>query len=325
MTSSRWAVAAATGTVAATVACVATLVAVQRRWAAAHDPTDGAPLCLPEGDDLTVETRDGAELAARVAGSPDGPLVVLAHGWSQDRRIWGAVGKRLVARGHRVVLYDQRGHGASTIGDEGLTMAALGADVADVLAAVDARDAVLAGHSMGGMAAQAFALEHPDVLRQRVAALAIVSSACDGMSKVNRVTGAFTGHAVSDRALALSIVAPLLVRKSVGRRPHLDHLRAVRDLFVATPPPVRRQLRRAINGMDFSERLRTISVPVFILAGRRDKITPFDRSARIAELIDADLRVFDDHGHMLPWEAPDDLAEVLADLGQRNPTGAAFR
>ena len=62
-----------------------------------------------------------------VAG--DGPPVVLAHCWTGGREVWAPVANRLVRRGHQVVLYDQRGHGSSSVGDDGLTIERLGAEL----------------------------------------------------------------------------------------------------------------------------------------------------------------------------------------------------
>nr|MDQ2727771.1 alpha/beta fold hydrolase [Actinomycetota bacterium] len=101
----------------------------RRRWAANPDPTGGAPLDLPTGREVSVPTGDGGSLAAWVMGPDDGPAVVCAHGWTGERRIWAAPARRLVAAGRRVVVYDQRGHGASIAGSDGLTIAAIGADV----------------------------------------------------------------------------------------------------------------------------------------------------------------------------------------------------
>jgi non-heme chloroperoxidase len=298
---------------AVTLAAGAAIAATLRRWSRSDDPTGGEPLCLPDGDDLVVASPDGAELAVRVAGPADGSLMVLLHGWTNDRRVWGPVAKRLVATGHRVALYDQRGHGRSTVGERGLTLEALAEDLEAVLAALDARDAVVAGHSMGGMAAQAFAVGHPEALAERVGALVLVASACD---KVNpqRLRGPFIDTRAADLALGVTATAPLLVRTAVGRNAHLGHLRAVRDLFVATPPRIRRRLRAAMIEMDLSGHVAAIPVPVTVVAGERDQLTPLARSRRIADVIPhAELKVFDDHGHMLPWEAPHELVEVLVD------------
>lgn len=59
------------------------------------------------------------------------------------------VAHRLLDAGHRVVLYDQRGHGESSLGRAPVTVERLGEDLAAVLKHLDVRDAVLAGHSMG--------------------------------------------------------------------------------------------------------------------------------------------------------------------------------
>lgn len=298
---------------AGTAAAVVGGVVATRRWAAAHDPTGGEPLTLPDGEDHVVTAPDRAQIATRVAGPVDGPTTVMVHGWTNDRRVWGAVGKRLVARGHRVVLYDQRGHGKSTVGSDGLAIDALAADLRAVLEHLDVREAVVAGHSMGGMAAQAFAVAHPEVLTDRVAALVLVSSACDRAGR-DGWRGPFSDRAIADLALRLSPLAPFLVRFTVGRRPHLGHLAAQRELFTATPPQIRRQLRAAMRAMDLSQSLGEIAVPVRIVTGRRDQLLAAARSERIAELIPhAQLTVMDEHGHMLPWEAPDELVDVLAD------------
>ncbi|HET8618358.1 MAG TPA: alpha/beta fold hydrolase, partial [Acidimicrobiales bacterium] len=77
-------------------------------------------LGVPRGRALVVTTDDGARLAVTDAGDRitlGGPApVVLAHCWTGSRAVWAPVARRLVAAGHRVVLYDQRGHGASTAG-----------------------------------------------------------------------------------------------------------------------------------------------------------------------------------------------------------------
>ena len=316
----RWLAVAATA--GAAVGAAAMLAARHaRQWAAAPDLTGGDPLRLPDGEDHTVLSADGAPLAVRVAGRDQGPTVVLIHGWTNDRRVWGPVGQRLVEAGCRVVLYDQRGHGKSGVGDDGLTIQALGADLLAVLQAVDARDAVIAGHSMGGMAAQVFLLNHSDDAEQRVKHLLLVASACNRVQNI-KVGHQLTDMAVSDRAVR-SAVGRYLVRFSLGQTPALAQLDAVRDMFVATPPHIRGGLRRAMYGMDLSDELQHLSVPVTVVAATRDRVLPPSRSRRIAELVPhAQLHVID-AGHMLPWEAVDDLATLITDVAVERASQAA--
>src|SRR6266545_6718296 len=149
-------------------------VAAGRRWRTAHDPCAGHVLELEGAGAFKVERPDGAVLDGVVVGS--GPTVVLSHCWTGTRTTWEPVAARLVARGLRVVLYDQRGHGASTPGPEVPTVERLGEDLGAVLEAIDARDAVVVGHSMGGMAVQALAVSRPDVIAGRVRALVLAGT-----------------------------------------------------------------------------------------------------------------------------------------------------
>src|SRR5258708_39879308 len=110
----------ALGAASAVVAAAVT----ERKWKAAHDPVLPEHLQLPDGKPLSVHTDDGAVLAATVAG--EGQTVVLAHGFTNGRAVWSPVAHRLIGTGHQVVLYDQRGHGESTVGADGYTVTRLG-------------------------------------------------------------------------------------------------------------------------------------------------------------------------------------------------------
>ena len=148
-----------------------------RAWRAEPDPAgaDDDLLALPPGRSFAFTTSDGASLAVTDAGT--GPLVVLAHCYTGSRGVWAPVARRLVARGHRVVLWDQRGHGESTLGADDTTVARLGTDLRELLDHLDATDAVLAGHSMGGMTVMACVGDHRDVVARRARAVVLVSTA----------------------------------------------------------------------------------------------------------------------------------------------------
>lgn len=79
---------------------------------------------------------DGAELTVYEHGNPDGPVLVLVHGWPDTHRLWDGVLPFLVAR-FRVITYDTRGHGAST-GDGSVEEMKLEQLAGDFMAVVDA-------------------------------------------------------------------------------------------------------------------------------------------------------------------------------------------
>ena len=287
---------------------------IDKRWAAAHDPIRPHERLLPAGDGLLVAADDGAKLAVTVAG--EGPDVVLAHCWTGGREVWAPVAHRLVERGHRVVLYDQRGHGSSTVGEEGFTIPRLGADLRAVLEQVDARDAVLAGHSMGGMTIQSLAVHHLDVVHERARALVLVATAASGISQGRRDASA--ARIVGGRALERAMRSPVghaLVRGSVGASVRRHHLVMTRDLFVACAPEARAGFLGAMQTMDLREGIARIGgdVRTVVVVGTHDRLTPPDRAAELVETIPgARLVTLDGAGHMLPLEEPDRVAEIIA-------------
>src|ERR671917_1503737 len=111
-------------------------------------------------------------LAGEEAG--EGAPVVLLHGLTATRRYVVMGSKNLERGGHRVVMYDARGHGRSEPADA----YGYGELADDLLAVLDDRGlerAVLAGASMGAHTAVRFALEHPE----RAAALVLITPAFD--------------------------------------------------------------------------------------------------------------------------------------------------
>lgn len=119
-----------------------------------------------------VRLPDGEDIAVRVSGA--GRAVVCIHGWAADSRVFAPVAYALADR-HCVVRIDLRGHGRSR-GSGAYTLDAAAGDVAHVLAALDIRDAIAVGWSMGAMVLwRALALH--ETARARIAGLVVVDMA----------------------------------------------------------------------------------------------------------------------------------------------------
>jgi pimeloyl-ACP methyl ester carboxylesterase len=126
----------------------------------------------------TIATRAG-RFTADAAGPPDGPLVLLLHGFPQTRHSWRHQVPALGAAGYRAVAPDQRGYSPGVRPDPSADLAAYGVDrlVQDVL---DIASAVghpaparfhLVGHDWGGQVAWLTASQHPE----RIASLSVLS------------------------------------------------------------------------------------------------------------------------------------------------------
>ena len=281
-------------------------------WRAAVDPDGPDSLRFPEGEDLTITTSDGASLAVTVVGS--GPTVVLAHGWTNSRAVWAPVARRLIRTGFRVVAYDQRGHGASGLGREPFSVARLGFDLRDILVDLDVHDAVLAGHSMGGMTIMSLIGDDPVAIKEHARAVVLVSTAAGGLGRNPRVD-ATVARLIGSRGVARLMAGPLgprFTRGVVGAKPVYAHLDVMRAMWVATPGQVTSDAFVSMAAMDLRPGLAACPVPAIVAVGSRDQLTRQGLGKVIAEAIPgAELVVMNGAGHMLPIEEPDRVAELI--------------
>ncbi|HKX70607.1 MAG TPA: alpha/beta fold hydrolase [Acidimicrobiales bacterium] len=276
-------------------------------------------LTLPHGIAAEVVTDDGATLSVSVHGDDSStmPPVVLPHCWTGSRLVGVPVARRLLAAGHRVVLYDQRGHGASTVGRQPVSIARLGDDLAAVLDHLDLRDVVLAGHSMGGMTVMAYACRHTDAVRSRVRALALVATAAHGLAARGRERfwRVVLWRDLVDRVLAHPGIGRAFVRGTFGADPRRAHVEATRALFVATRSDVRRACVEAISEMDLRDALRHVDVPAVVVLGTRDTMIVNSLTRAIADHVaGATVVELPGAGHMLPFERPDEVAAAIERL-----------
>ena len=304
--------------------------AVSRRMATARSErlaelstADVERLALGWGDGVTrpepriVRTQDGAELAVwDLEGSgPDAPTVVLPHCWGCSHEIWVPVARRLRDEGYRVVLYDQRGHGASTRGTAPLVIETLAHDFETVLEATDARDAVIAGHSMGGMTIMALAAHRPDVLRTRAKAMVLVATAASGggggVLNGVRLTRAVIASPAVSKAMTMRN-GHVFVRGAFGTDAVRAHMDLTRDLFGNCDGDVRGDWLMAFATMDVLDGIATIDMPTTVMVGSRDTLTvPAKADEIVAAIPRARLVTLQDRGHMLPLEDPDAVKDEI--------------
>lgn len=283
---------------------------------------------MPDGPlgRITVTTPDGAELRvwehpAHDAPHPALPTVVLAHGWTLTHRSWvPVVGRLQDVRPVRVVLYDQRGHGASTLGRGPASIRGLAHDLAAVIdALVPHGRIVIGGHSMGGMAVMAYAGTHAEQLRARVGGVALVATSSGDLGKP---LPSLTEIALRIASRGPRIPAGLAARAGTprdllfGDTPHPADVKAVRDQIAGTHIPTFGKFYTAFNDHDETEALAHLDgIPTTVLVGERDRLTSVRHSRRIAELAPhSDLRVLSGRGHMLAYEATPEVVSALVEL-----------
>ncbi|WP_181782130.1 alpha/beta fold hydrolase [Pseudonocardia pini] len=273
---------------------------------------------------------DGAELYGVVTGS--GPVtVVLAHGWTLDSTCWEPVADRLT--GARVLRYDHRGHGRSAAVDPAtMTIDQLADDLAAVVAAeAPTGPLVLAGHSMGGMTTMALAERHPAVAARAVG-VALVATAGGGLGGPTFGLPPRVVHAVRSRESRLyashrwtgrdvlsthpRLLEPAMRALLLGRHPSRSAVRTTTDVIAACRPTTVSGFLETLETHERHDSLAAYEgVPVHIMVGARDRLTPPRFSDRLRErLPQAELTLFPEAGHMLPVERPAGVARRIAAL-----------
>jgi non-heme chloroperoxidase len=280
----------------------------------------------PPPSSVSLTTADGAELAVWDVG--EGPTVVLPHCWGGTHAIWVPVARRLVESGHRVVLYDQRGHGASSRGTAELTIVTLAEEFAAVLAARQVDDAVLAGHSMGGMTIMALATHRPEVLAARARAIVLVATAAADLGSGAAAAEWFAANLIASPAVSLALRSPVgnrFVRGVFGADPVRSQMDLTRMLFAETTPQVRAGFLSSMSTMNLLEGIATIGIPTTVMVGSRDRLTAPSRADQLVHAISgARLVTLPGRGHMLPLEDADAVTAEIARAGaleSRNELG----
>jgi pimeloyl-ACP methyl ester carboxylesterase len=289
-----------------------------------EDPDLDELLDLPDGvERRDIASHDGGTLHLLEKG--EGRPIVLLHGITLQGSIWSPQFHQL-ADTHRVIACDLRGHGRSEAGTDGFGLDMLARDLRTVLETLDLREAIVVGHSMGGMAIMQFCGDHTDVLDKRVAGLAFVATAADPVVP-EPVIGAirrFSGYSVSRIETGRRVlhykwrdndVSWLLCRLAFGREPTAKAVEQVRSMISSVGPESFQPSFAGILVHDAREALEATDIPSVVVVGTRDLLTPVASARGIAALMPhAELHVLRDAGHQIMQERPNELAEILLDL-----------
>lgn len=254
---------------------------------------------------------NGLELLVEDLGS--GPPVLLAHGMWCDAGMFAALAEDL-AKDHRVIVPDLRGHGRSEIPTRQWQIGDLAVDLRAILDSLKLGKVILAGFSMGGMAAVDFALRYPDRLTGLV--LMGTSAAAEDWLRVAEIRALarlieVTGKPrVLAREAARSTFSPgyrKFHRAEVARWEHAVQSMSREALVHAL---------RAVGGREaLLERLDEIKIPTLILTGSGDRIlSPRWSRAMARRLPRGRLVSWPRTGHAIPMERPGEVAAWIRGL-----------
>ena len=242
-----------------------------------------------------------------------GEPLILIHGLADDHRSWRRALPGLLLR-HRVLMYDLRGHGETSLGRPEGTLTQLGADLVSLMEAAGVDAAHIAGFSLGGTIAMRMAIDHP----ARVRSLVLVATS----SRVGKAAADWYQQRVD-----------MVKRNDPELRATLD--RDAADVYAesASELPdglfIRRQstadprgygnacaAMAALNAAPLDPELSRISAPTLIVASELDRHCPPKAAQIIAAGIKGAaarvrLEVIPGAGHPIPVEKPHELVRSI--------------
>ncbi len=247
---------------------------------------------------MPVVAANGIELHVQELG--EGPPVAMLHGLVVGSvATWFFGAAPALARTHRVLLYDLRGHGRSSRPATGYSVAAQAADLSALLDRFGGGPVALVGHSFGALVALRLALDAP----RRVSRLALVEAPLPP-SKLGEL------EALVSRGPAAALEAlPAETRVAVARggrqaSKFLAHLEALGKTTLGAELAAERDVS--------DEALAALRLPTLLVHGTRSPLRAV--GARLARAIPGARLIELEGGHFLPSEAPGPLTEALVEF-----------
>ncbi|MFC5067281.1 alpha/beta fold hydrolase [Flaviflagellibacter deserti] len=270
----------------------------------------------------TVTAKDSVQVFYKDWGPKTAQPIVFHHGWPLSSDDWDAQMLYFLGKGYRVVAHDRRGHGRSSQVSDGHDMDHYAADVAAVVEHLDLRDTIHIGHSTGGGEAARYVARHG---KGRVAKLVLIGAVPPLMLKT----------AANPSGLPIEVFDG--IRKELAANRSKFYFDFASGPFYGYNRPGAKPSQaviwnwwrqammgganaqydgvKAFSETDFTEDLRSITVPTLVMHGDDDQIVPVADSAPLsAKLLKrSSLKIYEKFPHgMCTTHADDVNVELLS-------------
>ncbi len=292
-----------------------------RRWERACSMFVDAPYAPRPRKSEMVATPDGLQLAVQEWGNPEGPGILFIHGLGQSHLTWSRQIASDLARNHRLITYDLRGHGYSSkplVADAYLDGRKWADDVAVVIEATRLHRPVLVGWSLGARMIRQYLAYYGD---GGIGGINIVDARPIDHPEVNG-PGSLTLAGIYDRGpdMVDFIEATItFIRLCFQIQPDQRDFEIMVAYNMLMPPFVRETMSRWT--MPYEECVRilgTVTVPTLVSHGLDDRMTlPRAAEMTAAAIKNASLSLYEGCGHCAFYENAERFNRELAELVAR--------
>ncbi|MBT3141700.1 3-oxoadipate enol-lactonase [Phaeobacter gallaeciensis] len=252
---------------------------------------------------MQIADLGDVKLHYRIDGDPDGVPVVFSNSLGTDLRLWDPILPYL-PKGLKLIRYDKRGHGLSSMPRGPYSMGALVRDVERLMDLLEIKKALFVGLSIGGMTAQGLAVKRLDLIRAMVLSN---TGAKIGTPEV------WDQRIAEVKANGIEALADGIMERwfSKGFRSTLE-LELWRNMLVRQPDEGYAGCSAAISGTDFYTPTSGLRLPTLGIAGSEDGSTPPDLVRETVDLIPgSQFHLIRKAGHLPCVEQPEEYAAVL--------------
>ena len=259
------------------------------------------------------KTSDDCPIAYTIHSAAKVPRVVLIHSLALDASVWDGVVARLAGRAE-ILTYDCRGHGRSGRQARPFTTDLFARDLAELLDHLGWQKALVAGCSMGGCVAQAFARHYAP----RATALGLIDTTAWYGEDAPKT---WRERAVAAQSKGLNGMVDFQTTRWFGdafRAAHPHLVQAITRVFVANDLDCYAASCMLLGEADLRPFLPTFQMPVGIIVGEEDYATPIAMARQLHEAITGStLTILPKARHLTPIECPDQIASHLLELTER--------
>lgn len=249
-------------------------------------------------------------------GPDDAPVIIFIHGFPFDKSTWNRQVEAL-ENNYRVIAYDVRGHGGSDAGKEDFTIELFVSDLLNLMDALKIKKSVLCGLSMGGY----IALNAIEKYSKRFNALILCDTNCIAdtpEAKVKRIKAIESIQKNGVEEYADESINNLFASESFATMK--EEIAGVREIIINTSKESICNTLHALSvRKETCDKLPDIKVPVLIMVGKKDKITPPSAAQLMHEKIKGSiLHIIGHAGHLSnmenPYEFNDQLKKFVASV-----------
>ena len=263
------------------------------------------------GNNIEIKLND-LKISYNDEGESGAPVIIFIHGFPFNKSMWDGQLKALKTN-YRVIAYDVRGHGNTEAGKGDFSIDLFANDLLSFMEALSIDKAMLCGLSMGGYIALNAVGKYPD----RFDALILCDTTCIADTPEAKEKRLKTIESIKQEGVEKFADASLknfFASESLTTKEAL--VATVREMILSTPnKTLLKTLRAFYERKETCSKLSDIIVPVLIMVGNEDKITPPEASQFMHEKIaDSFLYIVEHAGHLSNLENPTDFNIQLEKL-----------